>query len=57
MVLLEALHGTVAVTSGGNALHGVVGTGEGCDVRNLVLDGGLADSALDSSSPKCVARK
>ena len=36
----------MAVTSGGDALNGVVGTGEGRDVRNLVLDGGLADGAF-----------
>ena len=47
----------MAVAGSGDALHGVVSTGEGRDVRNLVLDGGLADSALDSSSPKCGARK
>ena len=47
----------MAVAGGGNALHGVVGTGEGRDVRHLVLDGGLAEGALDSSSPKCGARK
>ena len=38
MVLLQVLHSTVAITSGGDALHGVVGTGEGRDVRHLVLD-------------------
>ncbi len=43
---MQALHSTVAVTSGGDALHGVVGTGERGDVRHLVLDGGLADSAF-----------
>jgi len=57
VVLLKRLHGAVAVAGGGDALHGVVGTGEGRDVRNLVLDGSLTDSALDSSSPKCGARK
>ena len=36
----------MAITSCRNALHGVVGTGEGRDVRNLVLDGGLADRAF-----------
>ena len=36
----------MAVTSGGDALHGVVGTGEGRDVGDLVLDGGLADGAF-----------
>ena len=36
----------MAVTSGGDALNGVVGTGEGRDVRNLVLNGSLADSAF-----------
>ena len=46
MVLLQALHSAVAVTGGGDALDGVVGTGEGRDVRNLVLDGGLADGAF-----------
>ena len=46
VVLLERLHGAVAVTSGGDALDGVVGTGEGRDVGNLVLDGGLADGAF-----------
>ena len=34
------------IPCGGDALHGVVCTGERCDVRNLVLDGGLADSAF-----------
>ena len=46
MVLLQALHSTVAVTSGGDALDGVVRTGEGRDVRHLVLDGGLANGAF-----------
>ena len=46
VVLLERLHSTVAVPCCGDALNGVVGTGEGRDVRNLVLDGGLADSAF-----------
>ena len=36
----------MAVPCGGDALDGVVGTGEGRDVRNLVLDGGLADGAF-----------
>ena len=36
----------MAVTSSGDALDGVVGTGEGRDVRHLVLDGGLADGAF-----------
>ena len=36
----------MAVAGGGDALHGVVGTGEGRDVRHLVLDGGLADGAF-----------
>ena len=36
----------MAVAGGGDALHGVVGTGERRDVRNLVLDGGLADGAF-----------
>ena len=38
VVLLQALHGTMSVTSGGDALDGVVGSGEGRDVRNLVVD-------------------
>ena len=46
VVFLKALHSTVAVASSRDALNGVVGTGEGRDVRNLVLDGGLADSAF-----------
>ena len=46
VVFLEALHSTVAVAGGSDALDGVVGTGERRDVRNLVLDGGLADSAF-----------
>ena len=41
MVLLQALHRAMAITSGGDALHGVVGTGKRGDVRHLVLDGGL----------------
>ena len=57
MVFLEALHSTMSVPCGGDSLDSVVGTGEGRDVRHLVLDGGLADGALDSSSPKCGARK
>ena len=36
----------MTITSCRNALDGVVGTGEGRDVRNLVLDGGLADCAF-----------
>ena len=36
----------MAVPCGGDALDGVVGTGERCDVRHLVLDGGLADGAF-----------
>ena len=47
----------MSVTSGGDALDGVVRTGERRDVRHLVLDGGLTDGALDSSSSKCGARK
>ncbi len=46
VVLLEALHSTMSVPCSGDALDGVVGTGEGRDVGNLVLDGGLADSAF-----------
>ena len=46
VVFLQALHRTVAVAGGGNSLHGVVRTGERCDVRHLVLDGGLADCAF-----------
>ena len=36
----------MAVPCSSDALHGVVGTGEGRDVRDLVLDGGLADGAF-----------
>ena len=36
----------MSVPCGGDALDGVVGTGEGRDVRHLVLDGGLANSAF-----------
>ena len=36
----------MALLGGGDALNGVVGTGEGRDVRNLVLDGSLADGAF-----------
>ena len=36
----------MALLGCGNALHGVVGTGKRRDVRNLVLDGGLADGAF-----------
>ena len=57
VVFLKALHSTMAVAGSGDALHGVVSTGERRDVRDLVLNGGLADCALDSSSPKCGARK
>ena len=57
MVLLQALHSAMALASRCDALNGVVGTGEGRDVGNLVLDGGLADGALEPSAPKCWARK
>ena len=50
VIFLKALHGAVAVAGSGDALHGVVGTGEGRDVRDLVLDGGLADGALEPSA-------
>ena len=46
VIFLQRLHRTVAVPCSGDALHGVVGTGEGRDVRDLVLDGGLADGAF-----------
>ena len=46
VVFLQALHGTVAVAGGGDALDGVVRTGKRRDVRYLVLDGSLADSAF-----------
>ena len=46
MILLQALHSTMPIPCGGDALHGVVGTGEGRDVRHLVLNGGLADGAF-----------
>ena len=46
VVFLKALHSTMAVPCSGDALDGVVGTGERRDVRHLVLDGGLADSAF-----------
>ena len=46
VVFLQALHRAVTVASGGDALHGVVRTGKGRDVRNLVLDGGLTDGAF-----------
>ncbi len=36
----------MSVPCSGDALDGVVGTSEGRDVRNLVLDGGLTDSAF-----------
>ena len=36
----------MSVPCSGNALHGVVGTGKRRDVRNLVLDGSLTDSAF-----------
>ena len=36
----------MSVPCSGDALDGVVGTGERRDVRNLVLDGGLADGAF-----------
>ena len=36
----------MAGLGGADALDGVVGAGEGRDVRNLVLDGGLADGAF-----------
>ena len=46
MIFLQRLHGTKSVPCGGDALDSVVGTGEGRDVRNLVLDSGLADGAF-----------
>ena len=46
MIFLQALHSAVSVPCSGDALNGVVGTGEGRDVGNLVLDGGLADGAF-----------
>ena len=36
----------MSVPCSGDALNGVVGAGEGRDVRNLVLDGGLTDGAF-----------
>ena len=36
----------MAITSCRDALHSVVSTGEGRDVRHLVLDGGLTDGAF-----------
>ena len=36
----------MTVASGSDSFNGVVGTGEGRDVRHLVLDGGLADGAF-----------
>ena len=47
----------MSVPCGGDALHGVVGTGKRRDVRHLVLDGGLADGALEPTAPKCGAQK
>ena len=47
----------MALLSRCDTFNSIVGTGEGCDVGNLVLDGGLADSALEPSAPKCWARK
>ena len=38
MVFLEALHGAMSVPCGGDSLDSVVGTGEGRDVGNLVVD-------------------
>ena len=38
VVLLQALHFAVALLGSGDALNGVVGTGEGRDVRHLVVD-------------------
>ena len=38
VILLQAFHRTMAVAGSGDALDGVVRTGEGRDVRNLVLD-------------------
>ena len=46
MILLQALHSTVAVASSRDTLHCVISTGEGRDVGNLVLDGGLTDGAF-----------
>ena len=57
VIFLKRFNSAVAVAGSGDALHGVIGTGEGRDVRHLVLDGCLTDGALDSSSPKCGARK
>ena len=38
VVFLKRFNSTVAVAGSGDALDGVVGTGEGRDVRNLVVD-------------------
>ena len=46
VVGLEALHFTVALLRCRDTFNGIVGAGEGRDVRNLVLDGGLTDSAF-----------
>ena len=43
---MQALHRAMSVPCSGDALDGVVGTGERRDVRHLVLDGGLADGAF-----------
>jgi len=38
MIFLQRLYRAISVPCGGDALDGVVGTGEGRDVRHLVLD-------------------
>ena len=50
VILLQALHRAMSVPCGGDALDGVVGTGEGRDVRNLVLDGSLTDGGFIGNS-------
>ncbi len=57
MILLERFHFALAGLGGANALDGVVGAGEGRDVRNLVLDGGLADGGFISHSVALCPRR
>ena len=46
MVLLEALYGSSDLAGRGDAVRGGQGGGDRGDVRDLVLDGGLADVGI-----------
>ena len=46
VIFLKRLHFAMTLLGGGNTLHGIVGTCQSGDVRNLVLDGSLTDSGF-----------